>query len=131
MSDDPTKNVGKIPPQFREMAEKNVEQAKKAYEQYVSTTERLLNTLDDATRQTWTGARDVNLRMLGFADANAKAGFDYAERFVKAKDVKEIASLQQDYLKEATERLAQQMREIQELASQAAKDAMKAASPKK
>lgn len=131
MSEDTTKNLGKIPPQFREMAEKNVEQAKKAYEQYVSTTERLLNTLDDATRQSWSGAREVNLRMLGFADANAKAGFDFADRFVKAKDVKEIASLQQDYLKEATERLAQQMREIQQIASQAAKDALKSADPQK
>lgn len=122
--------TSKLPPQFRELAERNVDQAKKAYEQYVSTTERLLNTIEDATRQAWSGARDVNLRMLGFADANAKAGFDYAERVVKAKDVKEMASLQQEYLKEATERLGQQMREIQQLASQATKDTMKAVNPK-
>lgn len=130
MADEMSAAATKVPPQFRVMAEKNVEQAKKAYEQYVSTTERMLNTIEDATRQAWSGARDVNLRMLGFADANAKAGFDYAERMVKAKDVKEFTTLQQDYLKQATERMGTQMREIQQMASQGAKDALKAVNPK-
>lgn len=129
-TDDESNAGPKLPPQFRELAEQNVERAKKAYEQYVSTTERMLNTIEDTTRFAWSGARDVNLRMLAFADANAKAGFDYAERFVRAKDLKEIAQLQRDYLQQSTERLAQQMREIQDLASQAAKDALKAANPK-
>lgn len=127
---DVAKQATKLSPQFREMAERNVDQAKKAYEQYVGTTERMLNTLEDAARQAWSGTRDVNLRMLGFADANAKAGFDYAERLVRVRDVKELASLQKEYLQEATERLGQQMQEIQQMASQAARDAIKATNPK-
>lgn len=130
MADDMSADATKVPPQFRQLAEKNVEQAKKAYEQYVSTTERMLNTLEDAARQAWSGARDVNMRMLGFADANAKAGFDYADRLVRAKDVKEFATLQQDYLKQATERMGLQMREVQQMATQAAKDSLKAVNPK-
>jgi phasin len=126
-------NVERTPgfsPKVREMAEQSVVQAKKAYEQYAGTTERMMNTMEDSLRHAWTGAREVNHRMVAFAAANAQAGFDYAERLVRAKDTKEIASLQQEYLREATERLARQMRDLNELATQVAKEAVETAKPK-
>ena len=55
--------------------------------------------------------------MMTFADENAKAGFDYAERFVKAKDAEEVLSLQQAYLKAQSDRLSEQMRELRELSN--------------
>ena len=59
--------------------------------------------------------------MMTFADENAKAGFDYAERFVKAKDAEEVLSLQQAYLKAQSDRLSEQMRELRELSTRAAR----------
>ncbi len=119
-----------VSPELRDMAERTVEQARKAYEQYDSTTQRMLDTLEDASRQVWSGAKDVNLRVLSFVDANAQAGFDYAERLVRAKTTKELATLQQDYLKQATDRLAQQIREINDLATEAARDIVAASKTK-
>jgi hypothetical protein len=106
------------------MAERNVEQARTAYAEYVGVTERMLDALDDGSRKAWSGARDVNLRILGFAEANAKAGFDFAERFLKAGDFTELAKLQREYLRQTTERLSSQMREIQTLTQEAARSAV-------
>jgi phasin len=110
---------------MREMAEGSVNQAKRAYEQYISATEKAMNAVEDSTRAAWTGAREVNQRMMAFADANAKAGFDYAERMVQAKDSKEVLALQQEFLRTQSERLKAQMTELTELAARAAREAMK------
>ena len=109
-----TGNQPSVTPQMRETGEQSVAQARKAYEQYATTTDRVLRTMENSARQAWSGAREVNIRMMAFADENAKAGFDYAERFVKAKDAEEVLSLQQAYLKAQSDRLSEQMRELQE-----------------
>ena len=125
-----TGNQSAVTPQMRETGEQSVAQARKAYEQYATTTERVLRTMEDSARQAWSGAREVNIRMMTFADENAKAGFDYAERFVKAKDAEEVLSLQQAYLKAQSDRLSEQMRELRELSTRAARETVEAGKPK-
>ncbi|WP_166652502.1 phasin family protein [Enterovirga rhinocerotis] len=112
------------------MAEKNVEQAREAYGRYITATQKMLDTLDDASRQVWSGAKDVNMRVLSFAEANAQAGFDYAGRLVQAKTTTEFAAIQQDYLRQATERLVRQIGEMNDLAREAARDIVEKAKPK-
>lgn len=130
MSDTTDNPAAALSPKMRELAEQNVAQAKKAYEQYTASAERMFNTMADAARLAWSGSRDFNQRMVAFADVNAKAGFDYAERFVKAKDAGEASALQQEYLRQAADRLGQQMRELNEIATKAAKESFEAAKPK-
>lgn len=130
MSDTTGNPAPAVSPKMRELAEQNVAQAKKAYEQYTASAERMFNTMADAARLAWAGSRDFNQRMVAFADVNAKAGFDYAERLVKAKDASEASALQQDYLRQAADRLGQQMRELNEIATKAAKESFEAAKPK-
>jgi phasin len=108
---------------MRDMAEASVAQARSAFEQYLSATERAMNTLADSTEAAWTGARDVNQRLVAFADANAKAAFEYAERYFRAKDAKEAMSVQQEFLRTQAERLNGQLRELGELSTRAAREA--------
>jgi hypothetical protein len=112
------------------MMESNLAQGKKAYEQYVAGVERFLTSMEDAGRLAWSGARDVNVRFMTFVDENARAGFEYAERLTKAKDSGEMTSIQQDYFKRQSERLSEQMRELNELSKKVARDAGEAAKPK-
>jgi hypothetical protein len=86
--------------------------------------------MEDAGRLAWFGARDVNVRFMMFVDENARADFDYAERLTKAKDSSEMTSIQQDYFKRQSERLSEQMRELNELSKKVARDAGEAAKPK-
>ena len=127
---DKTETPSAVTPHLREAGEQSVAQAKKAYEQYSTTTERVLRTMEESARQAWSGARDVNVRIMAFADENAKAGFEYADRFVKAKDAGEVLSLQQAYLKAQSERLNEQMRELRELSTRAARATVEAGKPK-
>jgi hypothetical protein len=114
----------------REVAGRNVEQAREAYHRYVSMTERMLGAFEGLAREASSGAREANLRMLGFAEANARAAFDHAERLLQARNLAEVTRLQQDYLREATERIAQQVREVRDMGSQAASGTLAAIRPK-
>src|SRR3954447_19046692 len=119
MADD-TNRMAAINEQFRAMMESSVAQAKKAYEQYVAGVERFLTSMEDASRVAWSGARDVNVRFMTFVDENARAGFGCAERLTKAKDASEMMTIQQEYFKRQSERLSEQMRELNEISRNAA-----------
>jgi hypothetical protein len=41
----------------------------------------------------------VSVKAVGFAEANAKAAFDHAQKLVHAKDLQEVVSLQTEFLK--------------------------------
>jgi phasin len=129
MADD-SNRMAAINEQFRTMMESSVTQAKKAYDQYVAGVERNLTSMEDANRIAWSGAREVNVRFMTFVDENARAGFGYAERLTKAKDATEMMSIQQDYFKRQSERLSEQMRELNEMSRNAARQAGEAAKPK-
>ena len=129
MSND-TNPMTSVNQQFRAMMESSVAQAKKAYDQYVAGFERFLTSMEDANRIAWSGARDVNVRFMTFVDENARAGFEYAERLTKAKDSSEMMSIQQDYFKQQSQRLTEQMRELNEMSRKAGRHAGEAAKPK-
>ena len=128
MADD-SNRMAAISEQFRTMMESSVAQAKKAYDQYVAGAERFLTSME-ANRIAWSGARDLNVRFMTFVDENARAGFGYAERLAKAKDASEMMTVQQDYFKRQSERLSEQMRELNEMSRNAAREAGEAAKPK-
>jgi phasin family protein len=80
---------------------------------------QLSNTVEDANRIAWSGARDVNVRFMTFIDENARAGFEHAERLAKAKEASEMMSIQQEYFKQQSQRLSEQMRELNEMSRKA------------
>src|SRR3954451_13107068 len=129
MADD-SDRMAAINEQFRTMMESSVTQAKNAYDQYVAGVERFLTSMEDANRIAWSGARDVNVRFMTFVDENARAGFEQAERLAKAKDATEMMSIQQEYFKQQSQRLSEQMRELNEISRKAGRDAGEPAKPK-
>jgi hypothetical protein len=53
--------------------------------------------MEDASRIAWSGARDVNVQFMTSVDDNGRAGSEYAEGLVKAKDLTDPVCIQQDY----------------------------------
>ena len=88
-----------IPPEVREFAEKTVEQARKAFDGYVAAAQKAAAQTEAAAKSAAASAKDVSARAISYAEANVKAAFDLAENLVKAKDPKEILSIQSEYLR--------------------------------
>lgn len=101
-----------IPPQIREMAEKSVDQAKKAFDSFVQQAHKAVSTMETQAVQMQSSAKDLNAKAMSFAEANIAASFAFAQKLVRAKDASEIASLQQAFVQDQMKALGEQAKEI-------------------
>jgi Phasin protein len=56
-------------------------------------------------------------KAIDYAEANVQAAFEFAERLVRAQDLREIASVQQEFLRRQSEQMREQMRALSTVGS--------------
>jgi len=112
-----------IPPEMRAFAEKSVEQARQAFDGFMSAAHHALSTFEGQTETTRKGAKDVAEKAMSFAQQNIASSFELAEQLVRAKDVQEVTRLQADYIRRQMQVFSEQARELGESAGAAARDA--------
>ncbi|MBO6755121.1 MAG: phasin [Roseibium sp.] len=118
-----------VPEQMRDFAEKSVDQAKKAFDDFMSVTQKAVANAEESASAVQSGASDVNRKGLTFAEEHMDAAFKFAQAMVKAKDMEEMMTLQQDYMRRQMEALGEQARDITNTATKTAQDASKAVKP--
>lgn len=114
-----------IPQEMRSFAEKSVEQAKTAFDNYIDQASKAMSAVESQSDAVTTGARDVSRQALGFAEENVAAAFAFAERLVRARDPQEIMQLQSDFAKQTMQKLTEQSKAMSEQVQTAARDATK------
>lgn len=114
-----------IPEQMRTMAQSSVEQAKKAFDEFITAANKAVGKLDDSANAMQVTAADLNKKALGFAEENIATSFDFASKMVKAKDLQEMMKLQADFMKAQMANLGTQARDFGDAATKAAADAAK------
>lgn len=121
------KNTFEIPDQMRDFAEKSVDQARKAFDDFISLTHKTVSNVEGSATVVQSGASDINRKTLSYAEEHVDAAFRFAQQMVRAKDVSEMMALQQDYLRRQMEQLGEQTRDLSDTATRAAQEAAKAA----
>jgi phasin len=101
-----------IPNELRDFAERSVEQARKAFEGFVSVAQKAAGTMDGAAQQAQSEAKNVSTQIFGYAEQNVNAAFDLAHKLVQAKDPQEAFNLQNEYLKAQIGALQSQAKEL-------------------
>ncbi len=101
-----------IPNELRDFAERSVDQARKAFEGFVSVAQKAVGSVDGAAETTQNSAKTVGAQVLGFAEQNVNAAFDLAHKLVHAKDPQEAFALQSEFLKAQLANLQAQAKEI-------------------
>jgi phasin len=112
-----------VPADMRKFAEQSVEQARLAFDRFVSAAHEALADFEGRAQAARTGAMDVGGRAMSFAERNMAASFDFAQKLVKARDVEEVIRLQTEYVKTQVQTLNDQTKELAEAATKLAKDA--------
>jgi hypothetical protein len=115
-----------IPPQVREMAEKNVEQARAAYGQFMDFLAQAMN----AWSQSPSGAPIIGFgpvqeRAIAFAKQNAERSFALASDLARAKDVQEVLTLQSRYAQTQMQTFGLQAQQLAWLMTDAMRDMQK------
>ena len=114
-----------IPEEMRSMAEASFDQARKAFEKFVSTAQATAGSIEEKGATVRAGAKDISAKAISYAERNVQASLDYAQSLLQAKDLTEIMRLHSEYVQAQMRSLAEQASEMGQIVSRAAIDATK------
>jgi phasin len=128
MAKDPM-GMGKfeIPTDVRTFAEQSVEQARRAFDGFITASQKAASTLESHAVAAHSGAKGLRERAMTFAEKNVANSFDFAQKLVHASTPEEFLRLQTEFVKSQMQALTEQ---AQELGQTVTKAAMEAAKPK-
>jgi phasin len=124
MSDE-GRELFEIPKEMRAAAEASFDQARKAFEKFVSTAQATAGSLEERGATVRAGAKDIGAKAVAYAEKNVQASLDYAQSLLHAKDLPEIMRLHSEYVQAQMRSLAEQASEMGQIISRAAMDAAK------
>ena len=114
-----------IPDQMRDAADKSVEQARRAFDQFIDATQKAVAKAEGSVKSMREGAADVNRQALAFVEENIAASFELAQKLVRAHTIEEVAAVQQEFLRRQMAAAAEQGKAIGTMMGRAAKGARK------
>jgi phasin len=120
MSDKPQME---IPDAVRQLTERNVEQARTAYAQFMDVVRKAQDMVAKSSGAMTEGALEIQGRAMKFAEENVEAGFRLAAELAKARDMKEYFEIQGRHAQRQMAVYAQQAQELGRLMAEAAQRA--------
>lgn len=118
-----TQKPFEIPQQMRDLAERNIEQARTAYDQFMGAMNQALGMWSQsmAGSSVMPSFTAVQAQATKFAKQNADAAFALARDLANAKDIQEIISLQSRFAQSQMQAYAMQAQELGRLLTEAMK----------
>ncbi len=101
-----------IPTEMRDLAEKSVDQARKAFEGFITAAQKAAGQADSTATTVQSGAKSLGTKAMGFAELNLRSAFDHAQKLVRAKDLQEVLSLQTEYTRSQFSAIQEQAKEL-------------------
>ena len=116
-----------IPQQLRELAEKNVEQARATYGQFMDAMAQAMGMWTSAmsSNEMTSGFKPVQERAVRFARQNADACFALATELAGAKDIQDVLAIQSRYAQTQMQAYALQAQELGRLMAEATQQGMR------
>jgi len=109
-----------IPTEMRVFAEKSMEQARQAFDSFITATQGALTTAESRAASARGGAKDVIDLAMRFSERNIAASFEFAQRLLHAKDAKEVTAIHSEYVNNQIAALTDQAKELSRQAAKMA-----------
>jgi phasin len=114
-----------IPKEMRAMAEASLDQARQAFEKFLTSAQATAGSIEERGASVRAGAKDVGAKAISYAEKNVQASLDYAQSLLHAKDLGDVMRLHSEYVQAQMRSLAEQASEMGQIVSRAAMDAAK------
>lgn len=98
-----------IPAEMRDLAEKSVDQARKAFGEFVDVAQKAVSAVEQHSESARFSGTDVSRQALAYAEQNVEASLDFARRLVQARTVEEMTALQQEFFQTQAKAAADQV----------------------
>ena len=112
-----------IPEAMRELAERNMEQARTAYSQFMDVTRKAQEMMTKSSTAMVGGVREIQERSLRYTQLNLDANFALASELARAKDAKEAMDIQAKFARQQMESYQEQAQEMGRLLASTAEKA--------
>ena len=96
-----------VPAQIKELAEKSVEQAEKAFNAFIEAANKSVEMIPHP-------ATDISKKTLSMTEQNIRTGFEHARKLMQVTDVQQFMQLQGEYLKTQFATVQDQMKQLGE-----------------
>jgi hypothetical protein len=120
-------NFAELPESIRAIMKSSIEQARKAFETFASSTEKLIHNVDTSSLPAGEGLKQLNEKIASFTRQNAESNFTLALQLADAKQLSEIVELQNAHLRNQMETFSRQLEELRDLTIRTVKDGSSAA----
>jgi len=87
-----------IPREMRSMAEASFDQARKAFEKFLSSAQATAGSIEERGATVRAGAKDIGAKAISYAEKNVQTSLDYAQSLLHAKDLTEVMRLHSEYV---------------------------------
>ena len=121
-----TPNFAELPNSVRNIMKSSIEQARKAFDTFVASSEKMLQSVDTSSVPAAGGLKQLNEKIAAFTRQNAESNFNLAMQLTDAKHLSEIVELQNAHLRSQMETFSRQLEELRELTMKAVQDGTKA-----
>jgi len=112
-----------IPEPLRELMKMSIEQAKRAFEAFISTSEKTWKSLESSSPSGRASLYALNAKIAEITRRNAEANFALAMKLAESKDVHQAMELQSRHVREQMETFVRQLEEMRDLTAQIIQDA--------
>jgi len=114
-----------IPVQVRQLAEKSVDEARKAFDNFLKAAQEATSSLGGQAAAAQAGSMELHDKVRSFAERNVATCFEFAQKFVHAKNVREVMQIQAELMKTQLQAITEQTSELAEAAAKAVSEVTK------
>ena len=104
-----------VPAELRELAERTIEQAERAFEMFFEAANKSVGTIPGQ-------ATNISRQALTFTEQNMKSAFEHARKLVHATDLQQALQIQSEFLRSQFTNAGEHMRQITGNAASATED---------
>lgn len=119
------KSPFEIPEPIRDLAERNVEQARTAYSQFMTMARQAQEMMSKSSPLMPESAREVQDRAFRYAQDNIDASFNFAADLARARDLNEYVQIQTRYAQAQMKNYADQAQELGKMIADVAQKAQR------
>jgi len=123
-----TPNFAELPDSIRNIMKSSIEQARKAFDTFVASSEKMIQSVDTSSMPAADGLKQLNEKITAFTRQNAESNFNLAMQLTDARHLSEIVELQNAHLRNQMETFSRQLEELRELTMKTVKEGTKTAS---
>ncbi len=101
-----------IPEAMREIAERNVEQARSAYSQFLDMAHQAQELVAKSSDTMAQSAREIQIKAMRYAEQNMEANFSFVGDLAKARDLRDYMEIQSRHAQRQMQAYSDQAQEL-------------------